>query len=166
MRIEVGPGGILVDIHVLSVPPDGALSSSCCCSCCPSSRAFAPAAPVFHLAFVETVSLGLSVSFLLTQEPFLLQGLVLQILSLLEQLVRKGGNREDILEEVVQKDERVELEVGVVTVIELKGFSNALDDHLRNVETLVIDKVDLHHFKILTVAVVGKKISSVSLGTR
>jgi hypothetical protein len=72
------------------------------------------------------------------------QPLIFRVLPLLYLLVLEVGHRQDVLEEVIEQDEGIELEVGVVAVVALERLSHALDDQLGDVEAIVADQVHLH----------------------
>lgn len=110
---------------------------------------------------------------LLIQESLLLQDLVLEVLSLFQLLILECRDRQNVLEEIIQKNQGVELQVRVSAVAVFERSADALSNHLGDVEALLVDEVHLHHLEVLlTASTRGEKIhvlispsSSVRLGT-
>jgi hypothetical protein len=78
---------------------------------------------------------------------FLLYFLILFILPCFKLLILKARHRQDILKEVIKEYKGIKLHIAIIAIIHLKGLPDTLDDHLGNVHSLMINKVDLHHLK-------------------
>jgi hypothetical protein len=93
-------------------------------------------------------------------------------LSLFQLLILECRDRQNVLEEIIQKNQGVELQVRVSAVAVFERSADALSNHLGDVEALLVDEVHLHHLEVLTASTRGEKIhvlispsSSVRLGT-
>ena len=75
----------------------------------------------------------------------------------LDLLVLEGRNREQVLEEEVEEDERIKLQVAVIGALE--RLLRNLDHDLRDVEPLMRDELGLHFLGLRTV-VEGLRVSS------
>ena len=80
------------------------------------------------------------------------------LLPRLDLLVLEGRNWEQVLEEEVEEDERVELQVAVIGA--LKGLFRHLDHDLRDVEPLMRDELGFHLLGCRTVVLQGLRVSS------
>lgn len=97
------------------------------------------AAPVLVLLAKPCCLASVLRCYLLIVEP-----LILSILPLLDLFILEVGHWQDVLEQVVEQDQRVELQVRVVAVVSLEGFPDALDDELGDVQAIMAYEVDLH----------------------
>jgi len=117
---------------------------SCYCNCS-TGGAFSSAASFFDLALIEGVD-HLSVEKALIFVPLELDDLALEDLALLQLLILERLDRQQMLEQVVQEDEGVELQVGIISRVNFEGLLHALNHQLGDVQAVGAYEIYLHHF--------------------
>ena len=101
---------------------------------------------VVHLIAIASKILDLHCS----AELLAVHPLVLAVLPLLYLFILEVGYWQNVLEQVVKENERIELQIGVFCVRALERLADALDYQLSDVEAVVADQVHLHQLGVDT----------------